>query len=95
MAEIAVILVLGIVALAAVAFPFIAGYARYDDQDALDADIQRYRDALRDYIHDNPRKWFESGPQSAGNGALMRIAPVLFRPRYPPFVSSSVFSFCL
>ena len=29
------------------------------------------------HFHDEGRPWYESGPESAGNGALMRIAPVL------------------
>jgi ADP-ribosylglycohydrolase len=35
--------------------------------------------SVREFLYNfkSGRKWFESGPQSAGNGALMRIAPIL------------------
>lgn len=47
MSEYLIVIVLGLIALGAVASPFIVGYGRYDDQAELEADIQRYREALR------------------------------------------------
>ena len=46
MTELAVIVVLGLLALGAVAFPLIAGRSRYDDNAALEADVERYREAV-------------------------------------------------
>jgi Tfp pilus assembly protein PilW len=46
MTEYLVVLILGLVVLGAVAFPFLAGTARYQDPADLDADIRRYRQAL-------------------------------------------------
>jgi hypothetical protein len=46
MTEYLLVIVLGIIALGAVAFPLIAGRNRYDDLDQLDADVERYRNAL-------------------------------------------------
>lgn len=37
---------LAVVALAAVAFPVLAGRGRYDDRETLEADLDRYRDAV-------------------------------------------------
>jgi hypothetical protein len=47
MSDYIVVLVLALVAVGAVAFPLIAGRERYDDPDALDVDLARYREALR------------------------------------------------
>lgn len=46
MTEYLIVAILGIVALGAVAYPFLAGTARYQDSGELDADIRRYRDAV-------------------------------------------------
>lgn len=46
MTEYLIVIILGLIAVGAVAFPFLAGVARYDDEAGLDADVQRYRDAL-------------------------------------------------
>lgn len=46
MTEYLVIIVLGVIALGAVAYPLIVGTSRYDDDAALDADVARYRDAV-------------------------------------------------
>ena len=46
MSEILLIAILGVIALGAVAVPLLVGRERYDDAAELDADIQRYRDAL-------------------------------------------------
>lgn len=46
MSEAILILILGIIALGAVAYPLLVGRARYVDADDLEADIRRYRKAL-------------------------------------------------
>lgn len=46
MSEALLIVALGLIALAAVAYPLIAGNARYDDPADLDADLARYREAV-------------------------------------------------
>lgn len=46
MSEYLVIVVVGLVALGAVAYPLIVGLARYHDAADLDADVRRYRAAL-------------------------------------------------
>lgn len=46
MSEWLVIAALGLIVAAAVAFPLVAGRARYRDAAALDADVERYRQAL-------------------------------------------------
>lgn len=46
MSEWIVVLALGFIVAAAVAFPLLAGRARYEDVAALDADVERYRQAL-------------------------------------------------
>jgi hypothetical protein len=46
MTDYLVVLILGLLAVGAVAFPFLAGVARYDDAADLDADVRRYREAL-------------------------------------------------
>lgn len=48
MTEYLLVIVLGIIAIGAVAFPLIAGRTRYDDPARLDADVERYRKALAD-----------------------------------------------
>ena len=47
MSEYLLVIVLGLIALGAVAFPLLAGLERYPDEAELDADVARYRDALR------------------------------------------------
>jgi uncharacterized OB-fold protein len=47
MTEYLVIAILGLIALGAIAFPFLTGVARYDDEADLDADLRRYRNAVR------------------------------------------------
>lgn len=46
MSETLLIVALGFIVLAAVAYPLVAGRARYDDAGALEADVARYREAL-------------------------------------------------
>jgi hypothetical protein len=46
MTDYLIIAIVGLVALGAVAFPFLAGTARYTDADELDADVRRYREAV-------------------------------------------------
>ena len=46
MSEYIVIIVLGAIAVGAVAYPILVGHARYDDADELDADVERYRAAV-------------------------------------------------
>lgn len=46
MSEIVVIVILGVIALGAVAYPLLVGRERYDDADELEAEIRRYREAL-------------------------------------------------
>lgn len=46
MSEALLIIALGLIVLAVVAYPLIAGRPRYDDDAALDADVARYREAL-------------------------------------------------
>jgi hypothetical protein len=46
MNEYLVVVVLGLIALAAVLFPFLAGVARYPDRASLDHDLRRYREAV-------------------------------------------------
>lgn len=46
MEQIILIAILGIIALAAVAYPVLVGRERYADADQLEADIQRYREAV-------------------------------------------------
>jgi len=48
MSEYLIVIVLGLIAVGAVAFPFIVGRGGYDDAAELEADVQRYRDALRE-----------------------------------------------
>lgn len=48
MSEYLLVIVLGLIALGAVAFPMLVGRERYASTDALDADVQRYREALRE-----------------------------------------------
>lgn len=47
MTEYLVIIILGLIALGAIAFPFLTGVVRYDDEAELEADVERYREALR------------------------------------------------
>jgi hypothetical protein len=47
MSQYLVVIILGLIALGAVAFPFLAGVARYEDAAELEADVRRYRDAVR------------------------------------------------
>jgi hypothetical protein len=47
MSEYLIVVVLALIAIGAVAFPFLAGLERYDDAAELDADVTRYREALR------------------------------------------------
>ena len=46
MTETLVIIVLGVIALGAVAYPLIVGTSRYADEAELDDDVARYRDAV-------------------------------------------------
>lgn len=46
MTETLLIVVLGIIALGAVAYPLLVGRERYADADELEADVRRYREAL-------------------------------------------------
>lgn len=46
MSEILLIVILGVIAVGAVAYPVLVGRTRYADSAELDADIGRYRDAL-------------------------------------------------
>jgi ribosomal protein L40E len=46
MTDYLVVLILGLVAAGAVAFPFLTGPQRYDDAGDLEADIRRYREAV-------------------------------------------------
>ena len=46
MTETLLIVALGVIVVAAVAYPLIAGRARYEDVAELDADLARYREAL-------------------------------------------------
>jgi hypothetical protein len=46
MSEIMMVVILGVIALGAVAYPLLVGRARYEDGAELDADIRRYREAL-------------------------------------------------
>lgn len=46
MTDYLIVLVLGVIALGAVAFPLLVGRDSYPDRATLDSDVQRYRDAL-------------------------------------------------
>lgn len=46
MSELILILILGVIALGAVAYPLLVGRARYVDPADLEADVRRYREAL-------------------------------------------------
>lgn len=46
MSEILLIVILGVIAIGAVAYPVLVGRARYADDAELEADVRRYRDAL-------------------------------------------------
>lgn len=46
MSEILMIVILGVIALGAVAYPLLVGRERYADAAELEADIRRYREAL-------------------------------------------------
>ena len=46
MSELVLILILGVIAVGAVAYPLLVGRARYADAGDLETDIQRYREAL-------------------------------------------------
>ncbi len=46
MSEILMIVILGVIALGAVAYPLLVGRDRYADRAELEADIRRYREAL-------------------------------------------------
>lgn len=48
MSEYLLVIVLALIAIGAVAFPLLVGRERYSDPARLDADVQRYRDALSD-----------------------------------------------
>jgi hypothetical protein len=48
MSQTILIAVLALIALGAVAFPLLAGRERYTDQAAFEADLRRYREALRE-----------------------------------------------
>lgn len=45
MSEYLLVIILGIIAVGAVAFPLLVGRERYADQADLDADVARYREA--------------------------------------------------
>lgn len=47
LSEYLLVLVLALIAIGAVAFPLLVGQKRYSDSAELDADVQRYREALR------------------------------------------------
>lgn len=47
MSEIILILILGVIALGAVAYPLLVGRDRYADAADLEADVRRYREALK------------------------------------------------
>ena len=46
MSEVILIVILGVIAVGAVAYPLLVGRRRYADAGALEADIERYREAL-------------------------------------------------
>lgn len=46
MSQAILILILGVIALGAVAYPLLVGRARYVDRADLEADLRRYREAL-------------------------------------------------
>ena len=46
MSEYLLVIVLGLIALGAVAFPLLVGRGRYPHREALEADVERYRRAL-------------------------------------------------
>lgn len=46
MSEALLIVALGLIVLAAVAYPLVAGRSRYEDADSLEADLARYRAAV-------------------------------------------------
>lgn len=46
MSEYLIVIVLGLIAVGAVAFPLMVGRERYRDESELDADVNRYREAL-------------------------------------------------
>jgi uncharacterized OB-fold protein len=46
MTEYIVVFIIGLIALGAIAFPFLTGIARYTDPEELEADIRGYREAL-------------------------------------------------
>lgn len=47
LSEYLLVVVLALIAIGAVAFPVLVGRERYPDSASLDADVQRYREALR------------------------------------------------
>jgi uncharacterized OB-fold protein len=46
MTDYLVVIILGLIAAGAVAFPFLTGATRYDDSQRMETDIRRYRDAV-------------------------------------------------
>jgi hypothetical protein len=46
MTEYLIVAIIGLIAVGAVAYPFLAGTARYHDEAELETDIRRYRDAV-------------------------------------------------
>jgi len=46
MQEVILVVILGVIALGAVAYPILVGRERYADAGELEADIRRYREAL-------------------------------------------------
>lgn len=48
MSEYVVVIVLGLIAVGAVLFPLLVGRERYGTHEDLEADVERYREALRE-----------------------------------------------
>jgi ribosomal protein L40E len=46
MQETIVIVILGVIALGAVAYPMLVGRERFEDAETLDAEVRRYREAM-------------------------------------------------
>lgn len=46
MTDYLVVIILGLIAAGAVAFPFLTGATRYENTERMEADIRRYRDAV-------------------------------------------------
>lgn len=76
MSEYFVVIVLGLIALGAVAFPFLVGRERYASTADLDAEVRRYRDAVEaDTVCNRCREANPAGSAFCGDCGA-KLAPI-------------------